>query len=525
MDEFSYDFLVLGSGLAGLSAAIHASALGKVALVTKSTLDVSNSYWAQGGIAAAIDPEDSPDYQFADTLKAGAGLCHKDSVKILVEEGKERIFDLINLGMEFDKENGKIALGLEGSHSHRRVLHAAGDATGREIIKFLISKVRENKNIDIYEKEHVFSLITKGKTCYGLVSYNIDSKKTDSFFAKATIIATGGASGIYSRTTNPHSSTGDGIILAYEAGADVANMEMIQFHPSSLVTNTKATFLISEAVRGEGAYLINSHGERFMKDKHELAELAPRDIVAFEMHKQLKEKGNQLFLTLDHLDKERIRKRFSNIQKELDKYGLDIATDPIPVAPAAHYMIGGIKTGLHGETNIDRLYACGEVSCTGVHGANRLASNSLLECLVFGRRSVLHAYEMNKDSDIFNKIDFSAEKLIVDDSKKDLFVQSRNRISEILTEKVGIVRTKENLENARKEFDNILSKFEVLKNEYYGLRLMSFVKLCNLIAKSAIIREESRGAHKRVEFRDKDDKNFLIDIVQNKDKETELLPI
>jgi L-aspartate oxidase len=491
------DFIIIGSGLAGLSSALYASKFGKVTLLTKSTLDVSNSFWAQGGIAAAIGSDDSPGYHFEDTIKAGAELCNKEAVHILVTEGVDRVKELIETGMSFDKENGVIALGLEGNHSRRRVLHASGDATGREVIRFLIEKMRDNENIEVYENSLVFELIVQDKICTGVQAYHWDRKISGTFTAPSIILATGGASGMYSRTTNPHSTTGDGISLAYNAGAEISNMEFVQFHPSSLLLDSGETFLISEAIRGEGAYLVNSSGERFMTGVHERAELAPRDIVAHEMFKQYLRENNKVFLKLDHLDKNKIRKRFANIYEEVIKHGIDITKDPIPVAPAAHYLIGGVRTGLWGETNIKNLYAVGEVACTGVHGANRLASNSLLECLVFGKRTI--DYSKNSGTQPVNK-EFIQPEYRVDKSKETIYLEYKNQIAEILTNNVGIVRDEQGLETAIKLYDEIDSLFNYSEFEYYSLRLKSLLSVVRLITYSALLRKESRGGHKRSDY-------------------------
>jgi len=357
------DFLVIGSGLAGLYAALYASRFGKVAILTKSTLEESNSYWAQGGIAAAMDPEDSPLFHLDDTIKAGRGLCNREAVEILVREGVERVTDLIALGMKFDLGEKGLELGLEGGHSRRRVLHAGGNSTGKEMVQFLISSVQANPNIFIFENTEVAELISNGERCFGALAFDLNIQKHLVLKAESTILATGGASGIYLRTTNPQTATGDGIALGYRAGAEITDMEFIQFHPTAFYTENGETFLISEAVRGEGAYLLNNSLHRFMPEYHELAELAPRDVVSRAIFNEMKVSGkNYVYLSLKHLNPDFIRKRFSNIYNASLQYGLDITSDLIPVAPAAHYLIGGVKTGLWAETNIKGLFACGEVA-------------------------------------------------------------------------------------------------------------------------------------------------------------------
>ncbi|MGH7889127.1 MAG: L-aspartate oxidase, partial [Thermodesulfobacteriota bacterium] len=352
-DQFHSDFLVIGSGLAGLYSALYASKFGKIAILTKSTLEESNSFWAQGGIAAAVDPEDSPLFHLEDTIKAGRGLCNSEAVEILVREGRDRVTDLIALGMKFDSSEKGLELGLEGGHTKRRVLHAGGSSTGKEMVQFLISSVKNNPNISIFENTAVAQLISDGKNCFGALVFRENSDALMSFISKSTVLATGGASGMYLRTTNPPGAVGEGIALAYRSGAEVTDMEFIQFHPTALYMKGRESFLISEAVRGERAYLLNQSGERFMLNYHELAELAPRDVVSRAIFNEMKKSGeSHVFLTLKHLDSDFVKKRFSNIYKACLSHGIDITSDLVPVSPAAHYTIGGVKTGLMAETTI-----------------------------------------------------------------------------------------------------------------------------------------------------------------------------
>lgn len=512
MLNHKYDFLVLGSGLAGLSTALYAAKFGTVALITKSSLDVSNSYFAQGGIAAVVSDVDSIESHYEDTINAGVGLCNKEAVKILVSDGSKRVKELIEMGMEFDKVDGKLALGLEGAHSNNRVLHADGDATGRKVVEFFHSKVVDNSNITIFEKTFVFKLLVSKNVCMGFLAYNFISKETQKFTSNFTILATGGASAIYKRTTNPKSSTGDGIFLAYNAGAEISNMEFIQFHPSSLVTKTDETFLISEAVRGEGAYLLNSTKERFLLGKHEKAELAPRDFVAYEIFKQLEIPNNKVYLSLSHLDKSIIRERFGNVNKELNKYGLDIATDLIPVSPAAHYMIGGVKSGINGETSVSNLYVAGEVASTGVHGANRLASNSLLECLVFSKRAVDNSLN-NKSTIVDNEdteINFS-----VNESNENDYLEKKNWIQKNMLNYVGIIRDESGLTNFANLLNEKENEFSFEENEYFGFQLKAIFTIAKLMTQTALKRKESRGAQKRSDFPEQNDK-YLYEIIQKK---------
>jgi len=515
MENYEFDFLVLGSGLAGLSTALHAAKFGNVGLVTKSKLDTSSSYFAQGGIAVVLSEEDSFESHYEDTLIAGDGLCKKEAVKILVEDGSARVKELIEMGMEFDKVDGKIVFGLEGAHSHNRVIHADGDATGRKVVEFLTRKVLSNKNISVFENTFVHKLKVNDSACSGFIGFNYLEKKNINFTSAFTMVASGGASAIYKRSTNPKSSTGDGIYLAYNAGAEVEGMEFVQFHPSSLVTDSDYTYLISEAVRGEGAYLINSKNERFMLGKHKKAELAPRDFVAYEIYKQWQIPNNKVFLTLAHLDADKIRKRFHNINLELKKHGLDIASDLIPVSPAAHYMIGGVKSGLNGETNISGLFVAGEVASTGIHGANRLASNSLLECLVFSKRAV-DSFVVNKDKSILKlseKVNFK-----INNNLKENFLQTKQNLSHILFEYIGIIREESKMKKFLEMLNDIENEFPIEENEYYSFQLKSLLTISRLMANSAIERKESRGAQKRIDFPKKNPK-YEIEIVQQNGSE------
>ncbi|HEX3034542.1 MAG TPA: L-aspartate oxidase, partial [Thermodesulfobacteriota bacterium] len=515
----SFDFLVVGSGLAGLYASLYASKFGEVALLTKSTLEESNSYWAQGGIAAAMDPEDSPLFHLEDTIKAGRSLCNEEAVRILVQEGRDRVTDLIAQGMKFDYGEKGLELGLEGGHSKRRVLHAGGSSTGKEMVQFLISSVKANPNVYLFENTVAIELISDGMRCFGALLFKEDNGEQIILSAKSTILATGGASGIYLRTTNPPSAIGDGIALAYRAGAEVSDMEFIQFHPTALYTEQGGTFLISEAVRGEGAYLLNHSGDRFMPDYHELAELAPRDIVSRAIFNEIKKSGeNHAFLTLKHLNADFVKKRFSNIYNACLIHGIDITRDLVPVAPAAHYFIGGVKTRLMAETNIKGLYACGEVACTGVHGANRLASNSLLECIVFAKRAVDGAIE--KDGSADNPADPLEHSSLPQEpfhsaSSKEGYLKLKNIISGLMTDYVGIVRSGEGLKKALVEVEKAADSAYSLTG-YYRLKLQNMLDVCTLITKSALIRTESRGGHIREDFPD-EDPSWKAHIVWRKD--------
>ncbi len=494
-----YDYIVIGCGLAGLYTALNASKYGKVLIVSKTTLEISNSYWAQGGVAAAIGNTDSTEEHFSDTLSAGRGLCKKEAVKILVEEGRRQILNLIELGMPFDRnKSGEISLGLEGGHRHRRILHSGGDATGRELVKFISKLVFQKKNITILENTPVYKLLIDNNECIGALAYNFEQKENLLLTGKSIIIATGGASAVYARTTNPHTSTGEGIALAYEAGAEIESMEFLQFHPTSFYTGSSETFLISEAVRGEGAVLVNHNNIRFLKEQN-MSELAPRDVVSQAIFDEMKKSGRQnVFLKLDHLDPVKIKNRFSNIYNEALKYGVDITKDPVPVAPAAHYLIGGIKTGVYAETNIKRLYSVGETASSGVHGANRLASNSLLECLVFGKRAAEHMKELNDHNKSISSIQSNFN---VNEKNQTVYVNCKNLVSDLLSVNAGIIRNQAGLLAAKKELEEQLIRFSRSDDEFYFLSCRNTFVVASLIVNAALSRNESRGCHIRSDFR------------------------
>ena len=497
-----FDVLVIGSGLAGLYASFCAAQHGKVALLSKSSLQQSSSYWAQGGIAAAIDEDDSAYYHLDDTITAGRGLCRKAAVEILVGEGVQRVRELIAMGMKFDEGSRGLHLGLEGGHSHRRILHAQGNATGAAVVDFLLERIRASENVTVFENTTVAELVIQENRCVGLLAFQGQQTAEPTFFsARATVIATGGAAGNYRRTTNPPTSSGDGIALAYQAGAEVCDMEFVQFHPTALYTKSGATFLISEALRGEGGHVIDASGRRFVKDYHPGGELAPRDVVASAIFKEMQKQGtDHVFLTMKHLDHDYIRKRFANVYQACLPHGVDIAVDPIPVAPAAHYWIGGIVTGRMAGSSIWGLFACGEAACTGVHGANRLASNSLLECLVFGKRAIDGALTIKDDVP-------PTDDMLRDLPRRDLravdtaLVQSlRDRVSMLMTDRVGIVRTKEGLASALAELRGIREEHRMLMNCWGGRALRKMLRVCELTTRGALIREETRGAHIREDF-------------------------
>jgi L-aspartate oxidase len=522
MKQLEFDTIVIGSGLAGLAAAYHSSRFGRVAIVTKSELDTSNSWFAQGGIAAVSAPDDSPESHIQDTLVAGRGLCDYNAVEILVNEGRDRVKELIDMGMPFDKDsNGNILLGLEGGHSNRRILHAGGDATGKELTRFLLQKVVEKKNIIPFEFTAVVKLIVQGDCVCGVQGLDFYTGENIIFRGRSVILATGGLSRVYSRSTNPHTATGDGIALAYQAGAAIADLEFVQFHPTALFLPGKEAFLISEAVRGEGAWLLNKRGERFMKDAHPLAELAPRDVVAYHIFRQMKNSGEEsVFLSLRHLNTVHISERFATISQKLKEYGLDITSDLIPVAPAAHYMVGGIRSGLHGETNLNGLFVCGEAASTGVMGANRLASNSLLECLVFGKRASEKAAGLKP---IRGKIG-QLHPVSVSPENEQLFLELKNEMAKWMSDNLGIIRNRDQMGQALTRLENICNQVNDHHYDYNLLKIKNIAEICTLICRAAIIREESRGGHIREDF-PAEDPRFRMHIIQKYGKDARFEPV
>lgn len=515
-----YDYIIAGSGLAGLYTAYHAAAYGKVALLTKCGITESNSYFAQGGIAAVTDESDAPSLHFEDTITAGRGLCDYPAVNILVNEGPQRIQELISAGMHFDMEDGSLALGLEGGHHKKRILHAGGDATGRMVTSFMISKVINNPNIDIFENHSVIGLLQEEGCCYGVRSWNLTAEKEELFRGTNTFLTLGGTSAIYKRTTNPHTTIGDGLALAYNAGCEIADMEFIQFHPSAIYTHSEEAFLISEAVRGEGAHLINQNGERFMPAIHELAELAPRDIVAQSIYRQMRKyHQDYVWLSLKHLDPRMIRNRFPNIYEKCRELDIDMC-DRIPVAPAAHYTVGGVRTDVNGQTNIKNLFICGELASSGIMGANRLASNSLIECLVFGKRAVEHSCTNPLPVHVphFEPLFHSAP------NRDSAYIRLKKEVSAIMTEHAGIIRNEEGLKEGLKKLDQLTTCIPNEPTEYYTLISQNLTTVARLIILSALQRKESRGGHYREDYPGSN-AAYLYHTVQQKGREIRTIPV
>ncbi|MNW33096.1 L-aspartate oxidase [compost metagenome] len=509
------DVIVIGSGIAGLFTAIKASEQQRVTMITKKSLMESNTRYAQGGIAAVISDEDSPEYHRQDTLLAGAGLCSSESVDILVNEGPRGVRELITLGTAFDIENGELALTKEGAHSHRRILHANGDATGFEIVRALSEQVGGHPNIDIWHDHFVIDLITEDNECLGALVMRPDGQRVF-LRGNATILCSGGAGQLYRYTTNPEVATGDGVAMAYRAGALIRDLEFIQFHPTSLCYPGAPRFLISEAVRGEGAILRNIKGERFMEKYHELLELAPRDIVARAIVSEMEAtKSTIVYLDITHETPETIKHRFPTIYETCIGFGLDMTTDWIPVAPAAHYMMGGVQTGHYGETSVGRLFACGEVSSTGVHGANRLASNSLSEAIVFGRRIIKRVQQLEPLQKTGMNIACQENR---NDAVMQPIVERRLKLQKVMVRQVGLRRTREGLLKGLEELQRQLPIFGAALHTREQLEFANMLTCSLLLTESALVREESRGGHYREDFPERNDERWRRHILLHREK-------
>lgn len=528
--EIKSDFLIIGSGIAGLSYALHVADFGSVSIITKKEKADSNTNLAQGGIAAVIADDDSFELHIQDTISAGDGLCHPDAVKTLVYEGPKRLKELIEIGVQFTTKYGKLDLGREGGHSRSRIVHAQ-DLTGKEIERALLQKVSSHPNIKIYENHIAIDLLTEHHLgiklnkssqihCWGAYVLDVSSGVVKKFLSTITMLSTGGLGHVYLHTTNPLIATGDGIAMAYRAGALIANMEFIQFHPTTLHNSGSPSFLISEAVRGFGAYLRTTVGERFMSKYHQMLELAPRDVVARAIDTELKRRGDPyVYLDLTHLNADAIKEKFPNIyQTCLEKYKIDITKELIPVVPAAHYVCGGVVTDLVGKTTIQNLFACGEVAMTGVHGANRLASNSLLEAIVFSERAARKSQEIiSKKTDHIPEIPEWDDSGTFNTEEWILISHDRKEIQEIMWDYVGIVRSNLRLERAIRRLNFI---YEEVENFYKKTKITEpLIELRNLaivallIVKSALKRKESRGLHYNTDYSEKDDLNWKKDNV------------
>ncbi|MDP7012192.1 MAG: L-aspartate oxidase [Verrucomicrobiota bacterium] len=507
-----FDYIVVGSGIAGLTFALKVAPHGRVAIITKKNLSEANTQYAQGGIAAVTKPTDSFDLHLADTLRAGAGLCKKKVVRMVVEEGPARVQELVDLGMDFAREKSISAdgerfysLGKEGGHSKRRVLHAK-DATGREVMRALLAAAERAPNVSVFEGHIAIDLITTSKLgqgggdrCVGAYVLNRSTGEVDTFCAPQTLLATGGCGKVYLYTTNPDIATGDGVAMAYRAGVPVANMEFTQFHPTCLYHPKAKSFLVSEALRGEGAVLKDLQGNEFMDAAHPMASLAPRDIVARAIDSEMKRTGaDHMLLDITHKPAPFIIDRFPNIYRTCLRFGVDISKDTIPIVPAAHYQCGGVVTDADGQTDLAGLMAAGEVACTGLHGANRLASNSLLEGLVFAQRAAMNAVkepQLPVDMEIPAWHSGDAE----DSDERVVISHNWDEIRRCMWDYVSIVRTNKRLRRARKRIENLREEI----GQYYWdfkitadlLELRNIAQVAELIIDCALQRPESRGLH------------------------------
>jgi L-aspartate oxidase len=498
------DFVVIGAGVAGLRAAIELAPAGRVLVLVKREIADSSTQYAQGGIAAALSDEDEISLHLQDTLAAGDGLCNEAAARVLVDDAPERIEELIAWGTQFDRDGTKLTFGREGAHSRNRILHAHGDSTGREIQRALYAKAQTRPEISIREFEFSTDLVTDpGRVCGVRV---IDERgQEDTIHASAVLLATGGMGQLYLNTTNPSVATGDGVAMAYRAGAEVTDLEFIQFHPTALYLKKAPRFLLSEALRGEGAYLRNMEMSRFMAKYHPMAELAPRDVVARAIMHELESsraKDPVVYLDLTHLDPAHVQQRFPRIYKTCLQYNIDITEEPVPIRPAAHYAMGGVRTDLDGRTSLPGLYAAGEAAGTGVHGANRLASNSLLEGLVFGARA---GNKMRDELKLPTSQASSLPPAAYSHGPVSVPVEaSISELQRLMWNQVGIVRTGGGLKQAVKRLEEMAPQLSrPHSRREYEARNLQIAGL--LVARSALAREESRGAHYRTDFPDHND--------------------
>jgi L-aspartate oxidase len=536
--EIHSDYLVIGSGLAGLSFALQAAKSGTVAIVTKKEVMETSTNYAQGGIASVFDLDDSFELHIKDTLESGDGLCNEEIVRMVVQDGPVRIKELISMGVKFSHQAGdkqNLDLGREGGHSRRRIVHTK-DRTGQEVERILLERAEENENITIYEDHMAIDLITKStmikrgivttetmETCWGAYVLDVRKERVITFLSMVTVLSTGGAGKVYIYTSNPDIASGDGVAMGYRAGVKVGNMEFVQFHPTCLYHPLAKSFLISEAVRGEGGVLIDKQGNRFMEKYHPLNDLAFRDVVARSIDLELKKSGDPcVYLDISHKPADFVRERFPHIYETCLNYQIDITKDPIPVVPAAHYMCGGLLTDDNGRTNIHNLYAIGEVACTGVHGANRLASNSLLEALVFAKRTAERSAQ-----DLASNRHLTLPKAPLWDAgsakdSEEMVIVSHNwdeirRFMRFMWNYVGIVRTNKRLERAESRIETIQKE---IKDYYWDfivsrdlLELRNLALTAELIITCASLRKESRGLHYNLDYPSQDNRHWRRDTV------------
>lgn len=527
-DTDSFDVMIIGSGAAGLSLALILAERARVVVLSKGELAESATFYAQGGISAVMDHADSVESHIEDTLVAGAGLCRPDAVDYIVRHGRERIEWLIAQGVPFSTRTSKSGLvefhlTREGGHSHRRVVHAA-DGTGRAIEETLVERVRAHPNITLLEQHMAIDLITTAKLgrtpdrCVGAYVFDLDRRRVRTIAARFSVLATGGAGKVYLYTSNPDVATGDGIGMAWRAGCAIANMEFVQFHPTCLYHSRAKTLLLTEALRGEGGHLVHANGERFMPKFDERAELAPRDIVARAIDHEMKRYGlNCVYLDITHKSSDFILEHFPNAHAQCLAYGIDITRDPIPVVPAAHYLCGGIVTDLSGRTSLAGLHAIGEAACTGLHGANRMASNSLLECLVMAESCARAIESQFADFAVMENMPVWDESLVTDADEEVVVAHNWGELRRLMWDYVGIVRTNKRLARARRRVE--LLRAEI--GDYYGnfrvsgdlIELRNLVQVAELIIRSAQKRRESRGLHYTLDYPARDDINYCRDTI------------
>jgi L-aspartate oxidase len=500
-------FLIIGSGIAGLRAAIELAPHGSVVIVNKGRSLESTTEFAQGGIAVVFEEEDSIRSHLEDTLRTGKGLCSREAVEILVQEGPMRIKELMDWGARFDQEEGRYVFAKEGGHSHARILRAGGDATGTEILKALAAKAAALPSIVQLNNHFSMDLLVSDGTCLGAVLLDEDGSRLTFIKARAVLMASGGAGQVYVRTTNPAVATGDGMAMAYRAGAHLADMEFVQFHPTALSLPEAPPFLLTEAMRGEGARLLNPKGEAFMTRYHPDKELAPRDVVARAIWREMQmARTRHVFLDITHRQSSYLKTRFPTIYRTCLKYGIDISRERIPVSPSAHFMIGGIQTDTQGATTLPGLFAAGEVATCGVHGANRLASNSLLEGLVFGTRAAQTMVRVNPapppSASVLTRTakEYARKISSLEDPGLANIESDRLRLSQLMWDKVGMVRTKSSLTEALEllgRFDPFVAKRAAVRR---AGELQNLATVAKLIARAALLRDESRGVHYRTDY-------------------------
>lgn len=527
-DQHNHDVLIIGSGAAGLSLALQLAEHASVAVLSKCELTEGATYYAQGGVSAVLDTADSIDSHVEDTLRAGAGLCKPEVVRSVVEHGRESIQWLINQGVNFTRNTGNgneadYHLHKEGGHSHRRIVHAS-DSTGRAIEMTLENRIRAHPQVSLFEQHVAIDLITGSKLgantnrCLGAYVYDRNNDRVEVFAARFVVLATGGAGKVYLYTSNPDTCTGDGIAMAWRAGCDIANMEFIQFHPTCLYHPQAKSFLISEALRGEGARLLLTSGEPFMQRFDERGELAPRDIVARAIDHEMKRRGDEcVYLDISHKPADFIMSHFPTIYEKCMEFGFDITREPVPVVPAAHYTCGGVNINKQGRTTLPGLYAIGEVSCSGLHGANRMASNSLLECVVFAHATFLDIIDSINTVAAPGQLPAWDESQVTDSDEEVVVTHNWEEIRRFMWDYVGIVRTSKRLQRAR----NRINLLQAEIHEYYGnfritsdlVELRNLATVAGLIIQSALMRKESRGLHYSLDYPHTDDRHPPADTV------------